>query len=908
VGFCLRVKSVFRTLAHKEQVEDELDSEIRGYVNALAEEKIEGGMSAAEARRQALAECGGLEHVKQAVRDHRTSTALESLAQDVRYGLRQLKRNPAFTWTAVLTLGLAIGATTAIFSAVYGLLLRSLPYRDANRLMHLSNAWPKKNAYNGPLILPDFVAAQSGLKSFESIAAFVNRGDGNLTGTGDPVRVKVVGVTASFLTMLGVVPQPGRNFLSSEDRFGVPSVVLLSHRLWKNKFQGEQSIIGRSIVLEGKTLTVVGVLPTGFIFPDPAVEPDIYVPAQFDPDTNLSPQKQILAVDGSARLRDGVSIQQAQAELLAFAEARAKNYPAMFGSFADGRQILVEPLQRYLTGDDRKPLFILLASVVAVLLIACANVANLQLARAASRRHETALRGALGARRLRLLRQFLVESLMLATLASSLGVVIALAVTWLVRQGGMPADSAETSLLAELIRMPFGKLSAAVNVDGAVLAFTAGLALLTTIFFGLAPAITGSGTDLRTSLQGTALRSSSGREQRLLRHMLLIMEVGLAVVLLSASGLLIRSFSNVLRNDSGFDPGHCLTGVVQHNYDEPAESVTRFVHQLLPRLLALPGAQAAAIASALPLDGMLCPNTALTFGEGSVPPPATWQHGCAVSITPDYFRAAGTLVLKGRAFSDDDNATSAPVAIVNQAFARRYFAGAALGRRLNTTIQSKQPGTDFTHTTIVGVVQDVRYNGLEQDAQPVIYLPIDQLPHWTLNILLRTAVEPGSLAAAMRKTIVAIDAEHPMFDVQTMENRVSHTVAQRRLIMLLIASFAMLAVVLSGVGVYGVFAYSVSQRTQEMGIRLALGASRGRLLRLVVSQALRLILVGGFAGIAVAWFVSRLLTSMLVGVKPHDPISFASAWILMTFIALLGSTFPARNAARTDLIFVLHSE
>jgi predicted permease len=456
--------------------------------------------------------------------------------------------------------------------------------------------------------------------------------------------------------------------------------------------------------------------------------------------------------------------------------------------------------------------------------------------------------------------------------------------------------------------MPFGKLSAAVNVDGAVLAFTAGLALLTTILFGLAPAISVSRTDLRTSLQGTALRSSSGHEQRLLRNMLLVIEVGLAVVLLSASGLLIRSFSNVLRNDSGFDPSHCLTGVMQRNYDEPTESVTRFVHQLLPRLLALPGAQAAAIASALPLDGMLCPNTAMTFGEGPVSPPATWQHGCAINITPDYFRAAGTLVLKGRGFSNDDNATSAPVTIVNQAFARRYFAGDALGRRLNTTIQSKKPNTDFTHTTIVGVVQDVRYNGLEQDAQPVIYLPMDQLPQWTLNILLRTSVEPGSLAAAMRKTIVAIDAEHPMFDVQTMEDRVSHTVAQRRLVMLLIASFAMLAVVLSGVGVYGVFTYSVSQRTQEMGIRLALGASRGRLLRLVVSQALRLILVGGFAGIAVAWFVSRLLTSMLVGVKPHDPISFASAWVLMTLIALLGSTFPAKKAARTDLISVLHSE
>jgi predicted permease len=903
------IQSALRNWLHRRQVEADLDAEIRSYVDAVTEEKIAGGLFPGEARRRALAESGGIEPMKQAVRNGRAGMLAESLAQDLRYGIRQLRRNPAFTWTAVITLGLGIGATTAIFSAVYALLLRPLPYPGANRLLWVYQVWPKRDWTPTPMVSPDFVAAQSTLHSFQSLAGFVNIGDRNLIGVGDPVRVKVVAMTANFLPTLGIVPRPGRNFLQSEDRAGGPPVALLSHRLWESKFAGDSSVVGRAITLDGEVRTVIGVMPAHFLFPDPGIEPDVCVPAAFDPDTTISRDKNIFMVNTTARLRDGVSAQQALAEVQAFAAARAKGYPAFLSDFASGRRITMEPLQRYLTGDDRSSLLLLLACVAAVLLIACANVANLQMARAMARRQETAVRGALGATRRRLVRQFLVESLALAALATAVGLGIALAATWLIRQGGMPGEITGASLGARLLRTPFGKLGAAVQVDGAVLLFVAGLALLTTILFGLAPAISGSRTDLRTALQGTALRMSSGREQRYLRHGLLIAEIGLGVALLAAAGLLVRSFANVLHHDAGFDPRQSLTGVVQLQRNTPSTKVKDFGDRLLPRLQAIPGVQAAALSSALPLDeALLCPNTMLAFGTGPLPPPGERQGGCAVSITPEYLHAAGTPVLRGRSFDDEDNAASLPVAIVNQAFARAYFKGDALGQRFRTNILSKNHDKDFTYRTVVGVVHDVRYNGLEGSVHPAIYLPFDQVPLPRVSLLLRTSVEPASLAAPLRAAVTATDAEQPLFDVETMEERVADIVAPRRLVMLLTACFALLAVLLSAVGVYGVFAYSVSQRTQEMGIRLALGASRARVLRLVSMQALRLILAGSALGLGAALVLNRWLSSLLVDVSGRDPVSLSAAWALMTAVALLASIVPAAEAARTDLVSVLRAE
>jgi predicted permease len=909
----LRFQSALRNLLRKPRVESQLDDELRAYVDMTTDEKVAAGLSAAEARRAALAEFGGIEQVKQAVRDRRAGTGIELLWQDARYGMRQLRRNRGFALTAVVTLGLGIGATTAIFSAVYSLLLKPLPYYDANRLVSIFAALQKGHA--DTLLDPDFVAARSQSKSFEQLAGFHIATEDNLTGAGDPMRVTRAAVTANFFSALGMVPQLGRDLSSDEDWTGAPNVLLLSDRLWRNKFGADPRIVGKAITLNGTSYTVIGVAPRHFSFPSLYLEPDLYGPAVLERDTTVSIQKSLWGVQPIARLRAGVSIEQAQAEMRTFFQARAKGYPPELADFAKGRQMSVEPLQRHLVGDDRRPLLILLASVAAVLLISCANVANLQLARAVSRRHETALRGALGASRLRLIRQFLVESLVLSSLAALLGVAIAFVITSLVRHAGTFDGSQAPSRVTQVLRLPFGKLSAVIQVDGWVLAFTVGLALLTTLLFGLAPAISGTRSDLRNALQSAAMRISPGREQRVLRHALLVMEVSLGVVLLASAGLLVRSFIHVMSYDSGFDASDTLTGVTSLHSGVvsmsggstawPRERYLNFIDQLLLRLQALPGVKAAALTTSLPLEPAY--NRAIVPDVVPMPPIGQQEIGLITYITPDYFRAVRTPILIGRAFSAADNETSQRVAIVNRAFAKRFFAGDALGKRFKTNSGSLKG--EFTAMTVVGMVDDVRHNGLEQNVRAEAFRPISQGdPEWTLKLVLRTTGNPALLAPAMRAAVTAVDAQQPLFDIETMEQRVSDEVAQRRLIMLLITCFATLAVVLSAVGVYGVFAYSVSQRAQEMGIRLALGASRPGLLRLVVMQAARLIIVGGVLGIGAALALSKLLASMLVGVTGHDAVSFWLAWGLMTAVALIASTIPATQAARTDLVSVLHSE
>lgn len=905
MGLWLRIKAAGFNLLHKHEIESELDAEIRGYVDAVVHEKVDSGISPLEARRTALAEMGGQEQLKQAVREGRSGTSIELLWQDVRYGIRMLWRNPSFTWTAVFTLGLGIGATTSIFSAVYSLLLRPLPYSRPYQLASVTAESPKFQM--DVLVSPDFVAAQHAEKSFSQFAGYfwANR---NLTGFGDPVRIVWAGVTANFLPMLGVTPQLGRFFSESDDRPGGPALIILSNRFWRSQFHADSKVIGKSVTIDGRAETIVGVLPANFTFPNYGLEPDVYAPADLDRSTSLSVQQGVVGMFTVGRLRSGVGIEQAQSEMQAFFEARARTYPAAFGPLMNGRQAKVESLRRHLTGDDLRPLWILLAAVVGVLLIACSNVANLQLARAVSSRHETAVRGALGASRFRLVRKSLIESLMVSLLAAAAGFAIALIVTALIHHAGMSSRGSIISYGGRALQLPLGKLSTLIQVNGWVLGFAVGLALITTLLSGLASAVNGARTDLRNALQTAALRVTSSREQRFLRHSLLVLQIGLAVMLLVSAGLLVRSFINVLHYESGIDPNDMLTGRALLTGRRYQSSVARgnFAQDLLPRLKALPGVKTAALASALPFSS--ASSGAVSFEDNPNPPAGLRQIFTMISVTPDYFRAVGTPLFQGRAFENDDTAVSARVAIVNRAFAERFFPGGALGRQFYVGQTSEGLQFRFLPTMIVGIAENVRHNGIEKKVQPEIYLPMDQVPSQEQDLILRARAHPLSLSNAMREAVVAVDHEQPLFDVRTMNERLSDLVAQRKLMMLLIACFALLAVILAAVGVFGVFAYSVSQRTQEMGIRLALGASRGRLLRLIVMQAARLIFFGGAVGIAFALLLTRLLASALVGVTPHDALSFSLGWVLMTIIALVASIIPAANAARTDLLSVLRRE
>lgn len=902
-----RIRSALRNLLHKQQIESKLDAEIRSYVDAITDEKIAAGLPPEEARRRALAESGGMEQIKQAVREARAGTGIELLWQDLSYALRQLVRNPVYAWTIIITLGLGIGATTAIFSVVYALLLRPLPYPEPSRLVYISSIF-KTQGPADHMFSPEFVAARNGLQSFSQVAGYRSE-DANLTGLGGPVRVQSVKVTANLLPLLGISPSLGRDFRADEEKPGGPAVVLVSNRFWRSYFHGDPSVIGRSIVFDGKEQTIIGVLPAYFSFPDFSVEPDVYSLVDLDTDTSMAVGKGVVGMSTVARLQPGVTQQQAQTEVEAFFLARGRTYPAAFASMVTTRHMVVESLRRHLAGDDRKPLLILLACVIAVLLIACANVAHLQMARAVSRGHEMAVRGALGASRFRLLRQSIVESLALSSLSAALGLGIALLMIMLTRRSGDLASAFSWAGAARALDRPLAKIGSAIYVDWSVLVFTICLSVIVGLFFGLMPAIIGTRMDLRNALQSAGQRITAGRQQQMLRHGLLVMEVALAVVLLASAGLLIRSFANVLRYDTGFDARDTLTATTllgRPRYQSPSEW-RKFADQLLLRLHTIPHLQTAALASTVPLG----PAGWGVFNlDNPNPPTGAAPAGRIIRISPGYFDAVGTPVLQGRAFNVDDTETSPSAVIVNRSFARQYFNENALGKHfyvLDPFVQGPSHGK-LTDRTIVGVVADVRHNGIEHEVEPEFFVPLSQMPYYNLNLILRSDLDTVSLAKAMREAVISVDSEQPIFDIQTMDDRVSDLLSQRRLIMLLVACFAFLAALLAAVGIYGVFTYSLSQRTREMGIRLALGSSRARLVGSIVLQAARLIGVGSAVGIGAALLTVRLLAGMLVGVQARDPLSFAVACILMSSVALLGSTFPALKVAGTDPISVLHSE
>jgi len=804
---------------------------------------------------------------------------MNALVQDLRYALRMLLKSPAFSVIAILTLGLAIGANSAIFSVVNAVLLRPLPYAHSEQLVRVFGSQPQlARAPNSPA---NFLEWKAENQVFERIATYVGQGF-NLTGTDRPERVIGARISADLLQLLSVQPALGRNFTADEDD-GTDRVVILSHEFWQRRFGGDANAIRQTITLNDRPYTVVGVMPRGFAFPTTRTQ--IWTPVAFTPaetatrDTNY--------IDVIARLKPGISLQQAQANMNAVTQQQAERYPQT--NTGVGAEVV--SLQEFTVGDVRPMLIVLFGAVAFVLLIACANVANLLLARAAARHREMAIRGALGASRSRVVRLLLTESVLLAIVGAAVGLLLAI---W------------SLDLLVSLKPANLPRLSE-IGVNRTVFLFTLGISLLTGVLFGVAPAIQASKTDLNEGLKESGRGGTDSPRRNRLRSLLVISEVALSLVLLIGAGLMIRSFARLLAVDPGFKPDHVLTAFVSLPVSKypKREEQTAFFDRLIERLRNLPGVSAAGVVSDLPLFG----GSSTGFDVDGRPEALPGQRPMTDyrMINPDYFTAMGIKLVKGRSFSRYDTGDAPGVVIINETLAARFFAGEEpIGKRLDLSANPK----DLRE--IVGVVGDIRNYGVGADVKPEVYVPfLQSAPSYlsgvvsAMNVIVRSTSDPSSLASALREQVQALDKDQPVSEIRTMEWYLADSMAQRRFNMLLLGAFAGLALILAAVGIYGVIAYTVTQRTHEMGIRIALGARGVDILQLIFANAMFTTVAGIVIGLGAAFGLTRLLQNLLYQVTATDPFVFASIPLLLLLVAMVATYIPARRAMKVDPITAL---
>ena len=875
--------------------EAEIVEELSQHLDDLFEEELQGGATHEEAYQAALRELSGsdllleLRRVERPVRQEpvvpgaqRRMNMFGDLWQDLRYGLRTLRKSPGFTVVAVLALALGIGADSAIFSVVNTVLLRPLPYQDPDRLVMV---WEDATKAGYPRNTPapaNYIDWREQNQVFEGMAAIANISF-NLTGDGEPERIDGRRVSASLFPLLGVEPHLGRVFLPEEDQPGANRAVIMSYGLWQRRFGSDPDITGKQLTLNGESFTVVGVMPPHFQFP--SREDELWIPIAFGPNESATRGGHYLEV--IARLKHGVTLQQAQAEMNTIAARLQQQYPE---SNTDVGATVIS-LHEQLVGDIKPALLVLLGAVGFVLLIACANVANLLLARAAVRQKEIALRIALGASRARLIRQFLTESLLLAAIGGVVGMLLAL---WGV------------NLLKAFIPENISQVKA-ITIDAYVLGFTLLVSLLTGLIFGLAPATQASNFNLNETLKEGGRDTAAGSRGKRLRSLLVIAEVAVSLVLLIGAGLLINSFLRLRSVDPGFRADNLLTMRIvlpRLKYPEQPQR-TAFYAELLSRVEALPGVQAAAVTNWIPLVSQ---GDSVGFSIEGRPEPAAGQIPIAVTrvISPHYFSTMGIQLLQGRQFNEQDRADTPRTVVINETMARRYWPGEdPLGKRITTG----SPADPASWRTIVGVAQDVRQFQLNADPRPQIYLPYEQPVFFQpTNLVIRTGIEPLSLAATVRRTVWEIDRDQPVSNVRTMEDVLSESIARQRFSMLLLGIFAALALALAAVGLYGLMSYAVAQRTREIGIRMALGAQARDVLRLVVAQGLKLVLVGVVIGLVVAYMLTRLMSSLLFGVSATDPTTFIAISLMLLCVAVLASYIPARRATKVDPLVALRYE
>jgi predicted permease len=808
-----------------------------------------------------------------------------SLLQDLRYGFRLLLKKPSFTVAAVLTLAFGIGANTAIFTVVNAALLRPLPYREPDRLVHLFETTPQKQFGEREASYPDYLDWKTRSQVFEDLAGYSRRSF-TITGRDAPDRLIGAAVTDGFFKVLGVEPVLGRSFQPGEDQPGAAQLAMISHGLWQRRFGGDSAIVGQSLNLNGTSYTVIGVLPPNFQFA-PAGSAEVWV--GLNPNPNQLSRRFMHWLNIIGRLKPGVTVSQASAGINAVGQSIAQEHPDSH----TGTGVRVVSLHEQITGRVKPVLIVLLVAVCFVLLIACANVANLLLARSAARQKEIAIRTAMGASRWRLVRQLLTESILLALVGGSVALLLA--------QWGVDL------LIARIPESQLGSMPylQGLGLDGRVLLFAMSISLLTGIVFGLAPAFKSSKLNLQESLKEGGRTSAAATRQRL-RSLLVISEIALALVLLVGAGLMMKSLFRLLAVDPGFNPENLLTMRVSlptTKYPEDGQLVA-FHQQLLPRIENLPGVKNVGTVSVLPLVGG---NTSRFIVMGRpAPPPGEEMEGNIRDITPGYFHLMSIPVVRGRDFTDRDKQDTPPVVIINQTMANRLFPGTdPVGQRLTYSSIQNPPQLE-----IVGVVGDEKIRGLDAEIAPVVYSPYLQDPDRTLNLVIRTTSDPNAVAAAVKSEIQSLDADLPVFDVRTIEQLIDNSPSTflRRYPAFLISVFAGVALLLAMVGIYGVISYSVSQRTHEIGVRMALGAQRSDIFKMILGQGLILTMIGIGTGLLTALVLTRFLSSLLFNVSANDPLTYIIVSLPLVCVSLLACYIPARKATRVDPMVALRYE
>jgi putative ABC transport system permease protein len=879
-----RLRSWIRTTLRRPQLESEMEAEIRFHVDAQTDDLIRQGVPRPEAARRARIEFGAIENTKEQCREATGAMLLETFLQDLRYGVRSMRRSPGFTVVAVMALALGIGANAAIFSVVNAVLLRPLAYKDSNGLVTLLHRG------DDPVAVANYIDWRDQSRSFEAMGA-ADYWSVNLTGVAAPERLLGLRVTQNLLPMLGVHPLIGRLFAEGEDRVGAEHEVILSHNLWQRRFSGDANILGKTILLDGASYVIVGVMPQGFRFsPFWATHAELWAPNAFGDRVQNRGGNSLRIF---ARLKSGVTLEQARAEIAGITAHLEQQFPGT------NREVVVTPLKEKVVGKIETPLLVLLGAVGFVLLIACANVAHMLLARAATRQKEIAVRTALGARRLRVIRQFLTENLLLAFIGGCAGLLLAM---W------------GTRALVALSPGNIPRLDS-ITIDARVVFFLLAITALTSVAFGLAPAMQASAVNLTDTLKESGRGTSDGIDRNRLRSFLVASEFALALILLIGAGLMIRSFFALRAVDPGFNPHNVLSMVVSVAGSKEAEPGHRaiFYRELLEHVRVLAGVESAGGINHLPLEGDMWGWPFRIEGR-SKPRPGESPSAVYRIATPGYFQSMRLPLLQGRNIDATDDAKAPGVVVINERAARTFWPNEnPIGKHI--TFSGNADVTVWL--TIIGVVKDAKQGDWAAKPYPEVYLAAFQNAEFLespeshfqyITLVAHTAGDPAALAAAIKSTVWSIDRNLPVSEVVTMDDVVDRANAQPRFETMLLGVFAGVALIMAAVGIYGVVSYSISRRTHEIGIRVSLGASRSEILVLVLRQSLLLALIGSGVGMAGALLLARLMTKLLYGVPPTDALTFVGVTVLLLSVALTASYIPACRATRVDPIVALRYE